>query len=754
MSTLRVRLLPVGHDLPDLDTNPPLSYASLELLRLAETAKSSIPLEIHRIDNQKLYLIGVVALRDKAGQVKGVLHVTWDGGIITNEIKNFKSNVGQIALQQKVDNQFAIILGSTTAEHTKSRPLAASQMQIVYWDIGNVEMPLFIPSLLITGVLILIFGLILGLQYWRLNQAIVVDQATILKILEDVLAGRKLKPATVTVREFAGMIESLIKIINAATGKTIVSSVPQPQVATETKVQSKLVEETKVAETSTVAPTTEISTSTQVTSQPVDASKETKAAEPVVKPPATKTGRPVESATPANIEIPETLFRTYDIRGIITPALAYEIGRAIGSKLCELDQQVISVARDCRESSDSLTESLIEGLVNSGRDVINLGVVTTPIAYFATRYLESGAGIIVTAGRAPPEYNGFKILLDGEMIIEADLLAIRQLALNGPLWQGIGSQREQDLLPAYVERIADDVSIARPLKIVIDCGNGCTSLVAPQLFRTLGCEVIELYCELDCAYPNHQPDPIRPENLKALQTSVLAERADLGLAFDAEGDRIGVIDSRGRIIWPDRLLMALAADILTRNPGGDVVFDVNCSRALGDQILQHGGRPVMWRAGHPALKIKLRDLQALIAGDWSGHIIFQERWYGFDDACYAGARLLEILAVDPRTSAEFFDDFPDSVSTPEFTLRLRENEQKPLMKQLQNRAELLKGARLVTVDGIRAEYDDGWGVVRLSNTIAALHFRFEADNEKALERIQKSYKELLTAVAPKLKPPF
>lgn len=744
---LRVRLLQAGYEIPDVETEPPLSYASMAMLRAAEESKQLLPLEVHQSKGKQLYLVGAVALRDNAGQVQGLLHVMWNATLLFNEIKKFSSDNGQIALQQQVNEQPVTIFGAHILESPDGiRPLVASQMRIIYWQNHSISIPLLMPIIWIISGLIFAFSLVLGIQYWRLSQAITADQTLILGVLEDVLAGRKSKLVTVSIRELSGTIQALLKITKTSKGVTVDRRTPNQLTGTMQKPDLTVALVTEVAEKTKAA-------MPQNTSDiAIEASQKTLL--PTVAPQENS----MPQAAPADVDIPKTLFCKHDIRGIfeqgLTTEIAYELGRAIGSKLQELNQKTLNVARDAKPSGVELSAALIEGLIATGRDVMDLGVTTAPIAYFSTHHLDRGACVFVSVGRAPPEYNGFKILINNEMVVESNLLALRQLALEGPLYQGIGSRHEQDLLPAYIDRIAEDISIARPLKVVIDCGSGCTSLVAPQLFRTLGCEVVELLCELDASFPGHPPDPSRPENLKLLQTTVVSETADLGLAFDAEGDRIGIVDSKGRIIWPDRLLMVLAADVLARNPGGDIVLDVNCSRALVNQILQSGGRPIMWQAGHAALKAKLRDTQALLAGDWSGHIIFQERWYGFDDACYAAARLMEILSVDPRTTAEFFNDFPNYTSTPEFSLKMQEGENQILIKLLQEQGTLLKGARLVTIDGLRAEYEDGWGLVRAANTGPFLRFRFETDDETVLERIQTAYRDLLAKVAPKLKLPF
>lgn len=765
---LRVRLLPLGHDALDLNSNPPLSYASVMLLRLAETASQPPPLEIHLSADNKLYVVGATGLQDKANQVRGLLHLTLPAAVLRDEMEHFDKSYGMVALQQQVDNQFATILGADISDrpHDGMQVLAASQARLVYWhvtDTGITTWPVLLPSLATMLTMLLMCLAAMAIQYWRLNKALLADQTTLLHALKATLNGLKNKHLHVTIQEYAAHIEAVVKLaqefrtkkhsVRTTAGKvsTIEGEVQTVLNNTEDRFDGEITQGTSTTPTTTV--TTPI---VPATKKSIDPPKEQPSS--IQTAVATKVAENQVVATAFGISLPEVLFRAYDIRGIVgqvlTTTIAYEVGRTIGSLLQEKNKRVVSVGRDDRPSGEDISKALIEGLMASGRDVVDLGMVTTPLLHFATNFLESDAGIMVGAERFPKEYNGFKVLVDGEIVEEKELLDLRQRALDGKFWQGAGSRRDSNIIKDYIQRIADDISIARPLKVVIDCGSGCTALVAPQLFQTIGCDVIELFCKVDHNYPGHQPDPNRPENLKSLQAMVLSEQADLGLAFDADGDQLGVVDSKGRIIWADRLLMLLAADVLARNPGSDIIFDVNCSRALTSQILQNGGRPVMWQSNHVALKTKLRNTQALLAGSWNGHIIFQERWYGFDDACYVGARLMEILAVDARSSAEIFEDFPDTISTPEFTLRLPDGEAQQLIEKLRGHTDMLRGVRLVTTDGLRAEFEDGWGLVRTSSTMAALRFRFEADTESALNRIQQVYRDLFVAVVPNLKLPF
>jgi phosphomannomutase/phosphoglucomutase len=360
---------------------------------------------------------------------------------------------------------------------------------------------------------------------------------------------------------------------------------------------------------------------------------------------------------------------------------------------------------------------------------------------------------MVTGSHNARNYNGLKIVVQNESLSPEAIQDLRRRIDAGQLLQGTGSFDSQEIIPEYIERIVSDIRLARPMKLVVDCGNGVASVVAPELYRQMGCEVVELFCEVDGSFPNHHPDPCRPENMRALQGAVVEHQADIGFAFDGDGDRIGVVDSDGKLIWPDRVLMYLAIDILTREPGGDIIYDVKCTRHLANVVLSNGGRPLMWKSGHSMLKAKMKETHALLAGEFSGHIIFSERWYGFDDGLYAGARLLEILALDYRTSAEAFAELPESVETPEYSLPLPEGESRKLMHALDQLPDL-PGARSIRIDGLRVEFERGWGLVRASNTAPGLLFRFEADDEERLQQVQGVFRELMAKVAPNLKLPF
>ena len=454
---------------------------------------------------------------------------------------------------------------------------------------------------------------------------------------------------------------------------------------------------------------------------------------------------------------PASIFKAYDIRGIVgetlTPEVVRHIGRAIGSAAAARGQQAVAVARDGRLSGPDFVAALSEGLQAAGRHVIDLGCVPTPLLYFATHVLDTRSGVMVTGSHNPPDYNGFKIVIDGETLSGEAIQDLRRRILAADYADGAGSRSSLDILPRYLARVTEDVRPARPLKVVVDCGNGVAGGAAPRLLRELGCEVRELFCEGDGRFPNHHPDPSQTENLQDLIRAVGEGGADLGLAFDGDGDRLGVVDATGRIIWPDRQMMLYAADILDRHPGAEIIYDVKCSRHLHAVIEAHGGRPCMWKTGHSLIKAKMKADGALLAGEMSGHIFFKERWYGFDDALYTAARLLEILARDPRPPVEVFAALPDAVSTPELRVDMAEGEHFRFMERFAAEARF-PDARVSTIDGIRADFADGWGLIRPSNTTPSLIIRFEADDEAALARIQQQFREAIAAVDPGLELPF
>lgn len=452
-----------------------------------------------------------------------------------------------------------------------------------------------------------------------------------------------------------------------------------------------------------------------------------------------------------------SIFRAYDIRGVVGGSLtedtAFHIGRALGSQAREAGWQRFCVGRDGRLSGPMLSSAVIRGLVDCGLEVIDIGAAPTPVLYYAAHEHGDGTGVMVTGSHNPPDYNGFKIMIGGETLSGEAIQAVRERIQARRYVDGQGSVRQLDVLPAYVQRITGDIRLARPLKIVADAGNGIAGIVAQQLYEGIGAEVVPLYCEVDGRFPNHHPDPGDPHNLVDLIRVVGETGADLGLAFDGDGDRLGVVTRDGEVIYPDRLLMLLARDVLSRAPGSTIIYDVKCTGHLASEIERAGGRPLMWRTGHSLIKAKMKAESAPLAGEMSGHFFFKERWYGFDDGLYAGARLLEILAAQPEPAEDVFASLPKGVSTPELKINMREGEHYAFIERF-SQAARFDGASVSTIDGIRADWPDGWGLVRCSNTTPCLVLRFDADDPAALERIQSAFRAQLHSLNRDLVLPF
>ncbi len=457
------------------------------------------------------------------------------------------------------------------------------------------------------------------------------------------------------------------------------------------------------------------------------------------------------------MNIDASIFRAYDIRGVVadalTPAAVEQIGRAFGSEALARGNATVVLARDGRLSGPALVEALAKGIQSTGCDVINIGMVPTPVLYFATYHLDTGTGIMVTGSHNPPEYNGLKMMIGGDTLFGDGIQALYQRLVSDDLASGAGKYSEQDVLDAYLDRIIGDVKISRKMRIATDCGNGVAGVCAAGLFRKLGCEVHELFSEVDGNFPNHHPDPAKVENLLDISALVESETLEIGLAFDGDGDRVGVIDDRGQIIWPDRQMILYARDILDRNPGAKIIYDVKCSRLLPQAIEEAGGEPEMWKTGHSFVKARIKETGAALGGEMSGHIFFKERWYGFDDALYSAARLLEIVSRDPRPVSEIFGEIPDSVNTPELGIKFAEGEHHKFMEAF-TRDSNFDDAKLTTIDGLRADFSDGWGLVRASNTTPSLVIRFEADSQSALDTIQSKFRTAMLAVQADLELPF
>ncbi len=728
-SAIRVRLLAPGIEVVDLQTNPPISYAALEMLKHAETKDTPPPVEVHMSGTPQKHISLVRRILDPAGRrIVGHLMVSYP----LQEVQGLlnQSQVDGYAELQQVAGGAVNVLGSRGDVSFKQNgadselPVSGSRWRVAYWSShssSSADVKMLYMAVAVAIVAAILLLLVLWLVFRKLGLSLKSDQATLLTIVKDMRDGRARQSYAVALADMNDTIELMAR--TAAAGMPVVASSQDnlDAEAPESSLDKAVVDDVKgdlLFDQSAL----------EISKVDVSASK-----------------------------LDSSIFRAYDIRGIVGETLsvdvAYEIGRAVGSEAYFRGEQTVVVARDGRHSSADLSAALIRGLQATGRDVKDIGEVPTPVLYFAAQYLGGGSGVMVTGSHNPADYNGFKIMLGGDTLATDAIDGLRQRIESGDMLTGEGSFDEIDVLPDYIERVKSDVQVARPMKVVVDCGNGVAGTAVPRLLKELGCEVVELFCEVDGDFPNHHPDPSKTENLATLIKTVQEQSADVGIAFDGDGDRLGVVSSLGEIIWPDRLLMLFATDVLARNPGALIIYDVKCSRHVAAVVAERGGEPLMWATGHSLIKAKMKETGALLAGEMSGHIFFKERWLGFDDALYSAARLLEILAADARGSSDVFAELPDSFNTPELSIPMNEGESVAFMEKLLNGAHF-ENAQVATIDGLRVEFERGWGLVRASNTTPCLVLRFEADDELALGVIQDEFRRVMLQADPDLVLPF
>ncbi|AGA89580.1 phosphomannomutase [Thioflavicoccus mobilis 8321] len=724
------------------DEDPDLSFAGLDLVRLAAQSGRVTILEVHRVARADSHLAIAAPIADPAGdQVVGVAYValplTW-----LPEIDGKIGDFGSLRYKQRAGDDLVTIDHGRPGEVPQGQPdyvtpVPGSRLVIMAWR-GRADWlaPAFLAQLAEGYVAVLaIAGIVLVWSVRRRQRLLVDDLAGILALIEDAAEGRALRDAHCRLAEPEGLrarvrplLERLFAPVRAGEGG-VAATVHASAATGNEDCQSGEKDEELAAELEAVPE------------------------EPRDDEPAPADGVPAT-------EVPAEIFRANHIRGLadetLTEGLARDIGRAIGSEILARGACRVYVGRDNRASAPALAGAVTDGLRAAGCDVTALGLAPTPLLYFASRFQGETAGVMVTAGHHPPKYNGMKVVIDGEPLVDGQIMALRERILKGDFTTGEGACVERDLVEVYCEHVERDVTPARVLKVVLDCGNATASVIAPVLYRRLGCQVVELGCDQSAGLAGGRMiDPAQPDCLLKIAERVVAEGADLGLAFDTDADRLGVVDSAGGFIASDRLLLLFAIDVLSRYPGTDVIYDVACSRLLAREILRHGGRPVMWCSGHARLKAKLRERDALIAGDADGHMIFADRWFGFDDAFYAGARLIELLAQDPRPSAEVLAGLPAGCATPKLYVPLPNGDAAAVMAAVQSIADqVLVGADLKTLDGLRAEFDRGWGLVRAAGTRPGLALRFEADDEEALSAVQEQFRRLLGQAAPSVHLPF
>ncbi len=724
-----VKLIERGNAKVNLNAEVPVSFAALDLIRRAETSEFVGP-EVSL--NQPDFIYAAQSVKTD-GAIGGVLLVVFDKQFFLNLLSHLDANQGTFKIIQKLkDSPSTTVMqwGSTVSESL----VIETQLSAPHWsmsfesheDLSANNLGLY--SLLIPLLVALVtVGLAIHIGFVRYHGRVRHDANLLTAFANQMARGRTMQIADF---EIAELEDVAIELENYAQAGSTLDPV-------------KVIQTGQQTESSTQA--------SKQQAQQIDIRNDEFLD---VTNPDSKDNFGIEVSEeiePMARDLDPDIFRAYDIRGItntnLTEEVVYSIGRAFAAEAIALGQKRTAVGWDGRISSEPLQESLTRGLADEGMDVITIGQVPTPLLYYATHALETGTGIMITGSHNPPEYNGLKMMIGGVTLAEELIQNLYHRLLNNNLNHASakGQIEAANLDDNYIDQVLDDISLAQPLKIVVDCGNGVAGKIAPRLFEALGCEVIPLYCEVDGEFPNHHPDPADPENLQDLITVVEAESADLGLAFDGDGDRVGLVTGSGEIIWPDKLIMLFAQDIVRRNPGADIIYDVKCSRHLSHIISELGGRPIMWKTGHSHIKAKIKETGALLGGEFSGHICFGERWYGFDDALYSAARLLEILSAEGDTVDNLFAQFPLTFTTPELKIISTESKKFEIMDKLEAQADWDGGA-LTTIDGIRVDFNDGWGLIRSSNTSPVLTLRFEADDPTALERIQDLFTKQLAAI--------
>lgn len=688
----------------DVSVKPPLGYAGLDLVRKVEEYKEIQMPEVHMMgsDNQHIAIAAPVVEGD---ELKVVILVSLDVTALQHVFKSALGNehAGWLELKQRG----LMISSAGAASHQSASNVGAIQIAGTHWRIVMKKQvtPAPITMAELGWYIICLLVVILALSR-LLTRAINKGRR---KRMSNIFRAGKIKEPR----------EPALETDNEETLLTDNDEILSKEEIAET-IKGNIVQQEEVA------------------SSPAFMNE---------------TGIEVVSQT----DVPESIFRAYDIRGIVdetlTEQVVFLIGRAIATEALNVGQATIAIARDGRLHSSRLSEALSRGIKATGCNVIDVGQVPTPVLYFATHQLDTQSGVMITGSHNPANYNGLKIVIAGNTLSGDAIQKLYQRILQEDFESGEGTYQEQMMLPEYIGAITSDVRLGRMMKVVVDCGNGVAGEAAPMLLSTLGCEVIPLYCDIDGNFPNHHPDPSKPENLQELIDKVREEEAELGLAFDGDGDRLGVIDSDGNVIWPDRQMMLYAMDVLSRQAGADIIYDVKCTRNLAKVIAKHGGKAIMSKTGHSLIKAKMKETNAELAGEMSGHIFFKERWFGFDDALYTAARLLEILTAEFRSTVDIFADLPDSVSTPELNVSLEEGENFIFVEQLQSQATF-EGGNVITIDGVRVEFKDGWGLVRASNTTPSLVLRFEADDEAALARIKEVFREQMLNINKSITLPF
>ena len=753
-----VQLYTRGSAKKDVRTQPPISFPQLDMIARAEKDDSALP-EIH-LQEQNKYLTVVKAVRDD-NRIIGTLLVSLDFSQIQPLMPQLTGKLGFVEVIQTFSQKPTVLYTSGDAAHKQGEGYPA-QSDIMHFSAR------FYPATAVdaigasSGLLWTLVGiaaaLVAGLgftSHFLLNRALQTN-ATALAAHFQALASRDKPVRKFTLGIFSSLSQTIERMfldydarVRSATQKAQATAGKAKSLPDFEPSRSKLDDlDLDIHEDDNDL----LSTAGERDNNPLLMEDES---------PDSLALDMVDMAAPQNVRIDvkvsPQIFRAYDIRGIVGDTIDHDvavaIGMAVGSEARDKSQSAVILARDGRNSSQDLAQAVAEGIMASGVNVIDIGMVPTPVLYYATKTLVTRSGIMVTGSHNPPEYNGFKIVINDETLALDRIQTLKKRIDEGKLHKGKGTYDRQDISADYMGRINNDVVLAKPMRVVLDSGNGVAGPLAMKLLDGLGCAVTPLYIDIDGNFPNHHPDPSNPDNLEDLIDNVQRSGADLGIALDGDGDRIGIVTPSGKIIWPDRLLMLCAKDLLSRNPGADILYDVKCTRDVAELVSGLGGRAIMCATGHSLMKAKMKETGAVVGGELSGHIFFNDRWYGFDDALYTAARVLEILSMEPFGADEVFAEFPEKVNTPELHIKVSDSSKFNIMKKLEEQGKF-PGGNLVKLDGLRVDFPDSWGLVRASNTTPVLVARFEADTDAALEQVKTIFRDQLKAVEPGLNIPF
>ncbi len=746
-SAIDAFISPAGQTAQDHNRNAPINFAALDLLQRAESGAQPQPEALQVGQRWLLYS----ATKLSGAKSAGSLLIAYDAASVFKGLPVFANNQLQITLQQQFQNAPLQTLYSQGNMPNNGTSYSFST-QHPNWTLVLTTPSSFAQQSSLLSALLIAIGLaalfIVCALYFihiTIQRQLRADAQTLSLTIQDWAHGKSIKPLSLNMIELQSFAQNLTHNVQATPSKQAKKTAPIDNDDLTAGTDATALANNTKNNIFNSSPTLDTDIlDIDILEEDLDVFGLDQASNSLQR-------------TTAASDVPSSIFRAYDIRGIVGQTLttdtAYWIGRAVGSESIANGEPGVVVGRDGRLSGPDMAQALIQGLLDCGCNVTDLGMVPTPVLYFATHVLEARSGVMVTGSHNPPDYNGFKIVIAGETLANERITALHTRIVNDDLSHGVGMLENVEMLDTYLEHIRNDIALAKPLRVVVDCGNGVGGVIGPRLLEALGCTVIPLYCEVDGTFPNHHPDPGKPENLVDLIARVKSEQADIGIAFDGDADRLGVVTNSGDIIYPDRLMMLFAKDVVSRNPGADVIFDVKCTRRLSALISGYGGRPIMWKTGHSLIKAKMKETGALLAGEMSGHIFFKERWFGFDDGIYSAARLLEIISLDSRNVDQVFSAFPVSHSTPEITVEVTDENKFAIIERLQREAKW-GDASITTLDGVRADYPKGWGLVRASNTTPMLVLRFEGDSPEDLAQIQALFREQILALEPDINLPF